>query len=417
MILNKKLNSSNPLYSRNYLKLTAGSLSASISFWIQIPLILIIMYELTESPIQVTFANVIWALPWSMIGGLAGNVASKYNDRKIMILGRSMSFIAMLILTTLSFLGYLNIFVVYITLFIHGTGVVIDFPAKRQLMLDILGREFIVRGNAVEAFFWQFSKLIGPLLAGLFLSLLSESYALVLLCFFLSLNLASIISIDYIYEGLSEDENSSKVKIRDYINLLKNNRAILVVCATTVLMNLFMFPQQSLSPFIAVEVLGRSSTFSSIILSSEAIGAIITSIGLLLLNTKRIGRVFSICSSLCLFFLFIYSFSNYYILSLIMVGFVGLGIAGFGSTQSSILQLTSSPKERGLAMGLLAICIGTSPIGSFLYGIVAETYGAQMTLRFLPITGLVLLLILIFSTKIIHKINTDTTSEDLKEFN
>ena len=411
------MNSINPLYSRNYLKLTAGSLSASISFWIQIPLILIIMYELTESPIQVTFANVIWALPWSMIGGLAGNVASKYNDRKIMILGRSMSFIAMLILTTLSFLGYLNIFVVYITLFIHGTGVVIDFPAKRQLMLDILGREFIVRGNAVEAFFWQFSKLIGPLLAGLFLSLLSESYALVLLCFFLSLNLASIISIDYIYEGLSEDENSSKVKIRDYINLLKNNRAILVVCATTVLMNLFMFPQQSLSPFIAVEVLGRSSAFSSIILSSEAIGAIITSIGLLLLNTKRIGRVFSICSSLCLFFLFIYSFSNYYILSLIMVGFVGLGIAGFGSTQSSILQLTSSPKERGLAMGLLAICIGTSPIGSFLYGIVAETYGAQMTLRFLPITGLVLLLILIFSTKIIHKINTDTTSEDLKEFN
>ena len=409
------MNHTNPIYSRNYLKLTVGSLSASISFWIQIPLILIIMYELTESPIQVTFANIVWSLPWSMLGGLSGNLASKYNDRKVMIIGRAMSFASMLILTLISFLGYLNIFVVYLTLFIHGTGVVVDFPAKRQLMLDILGREFIVRGNAIEAFFWQFSKLIGPLLAGLFLSLLSESYALVLLCFFLSLNLASIISIDYIYEGLSENENSSKVRIKDYINLLKNNKAILVVCLTTVIMNLFMFPQQSLSPFIAVEVLGRSSTFSSIILSSEAIGAIITSIGLLILNTKKIGRVFSICSSLCLFFLFIYSFSNYYILSLIIVSFVGFGIAGFGSTQSSILQLTSSPKERGLAMGLLAICIGTSPIGSFLYGIVAENYGAQMTLRFLPIIGFVLLSTLIFSTKVIHKVNTDTTSEDLKE--
>ena len=409
------MNHTNPIYSRNYLKLTVGSLSASISFWIQIPLILIIMYELTESPIQVTFANIVWSLPWSMLGGLSGNLASKYNDRKVMIIGRAMSFASMLILALISFLGYLNIFVVYLTLFIHGTGVVVDFPAKRQLMLDILGREFIVRGNAIEAFFWQFSKLIGPLLAGLFLSLLSESYALVLLCFFLSLNLASIISIDYIYEGLSENENSSKVRIKDYINLLKNNKAILVVCLTTVIMNLFMFPQQSLSPFIAVEVLGRSSTFSSIILSSEAIGAIITSIGLLILNTKKIGRVFSICSSLCLFFLFIYSFSNYYILSLIIVSFVGFGIAGFGSTQSSILQLTSSPKERGLAMGLLAICIGTSPIGSFLYGIVAENYGAQMTLRFLPIIGFVLLSTLIFSTKVIHKVNTDTTSEDLKE--
>jgi len=372
------------------------------------------MYELTESPLQVTLANVLWSLPWSILGGLAGNIATRYNDQKIMILGRSMSLFSMIVLSLLSFYELLNIWFVYISLFIHGTGVVIDFPAKRQLMLDILGRDFIVRGNAIEAFFWQFSKLIGPLLAGLFLSILSDSYALILLCFFLAINLISIISIEYIYEGLVSDDKSKKIKITDYINLLKNNKAILVVCLTTVIMNLFMFPQQSLSPFIAVEVLGKSSTFSTNILSSEAIGAIITSITLLIINTKQIGKVFYICSSLCLFFLFIYSFSSYVTLSLIMVGFVGLGIAGFGSTQSSILQLTSTPKERGIAMGLLAMCIGTSPIGSFLYGLVAETYGAQMTIRILPLIGLCLILILVYSTKIIYKIKTNTTPEDLK---
>ena len=408
------MNINSPIYSRNYVKLTIGSLASSISFWIQIPLILIIMYELTESPLQVTFANVLWSLPWSILGGLAGNIATRYNDQKIMILGRSMSLFSMIILSVLSFYELLNIWFVYVSLFIHGTGVVIDFPAKRQLMLDILGRDFIVRGNAIEAFFWQFSKLIGPLLAGLFLSILSDSYALILLCFFLAINLISIISIEYIYEGLVSDDKSKKIKITDYINLLKNNKAILVVCLTTVIMNLFMFPQQSLSPFIAVEVLGKSSTFSTNILSSEAIGAIITSITLLIINTKQIGKVFYICSSLCLFFLFIYSFSSYVTLSLIMVGFVGLGIAGFGSTQSSILQLTSTPKERGIAMGLLAMCIGTSPIGSFLYGIVAETYGAQMTIRILPLIGLFLIFLLNYSTKIIYKIKTNTTPEDLK---
>ncbi len=408
------MNINSPIYSRNYVKLTIGSLASSISFWIQIPLILIIMYELTESPLQVTLANVLWSLPWSILGGLAGNIATRYNDQKIMILGRSMSLFSMIILSVLSFYELLNIWFVYVSLFIHGTGVVIDFPAKRQLMLDILGRDFIVRGNAIEAFFWQFSKLIGPLLAGLFLSILSDSYALVLLCFFLTINLGSIISIEYIYEGLVSDEKNKKTKITDYFDLLKQNKAILVVCLTTIIMNLFMFPQQSLSPFIAVEVLGKSSTFSTNILSSEAIGAIITSITLLVINTKQIGKVFIICSSLCLFFLFIYSFSNYATLSLIMVGFVGLGIAGFGSTQSSILQLTSTPKERGVAMGLLAMCIGTSPIGSFLYGIVAETYGAQMTIRILPLIGLFIIFLLNYSTKIIYKIKTNTTPEDLK---
>ena len=297
------MNINSPIYSRNYVKLTIGSLASSISFWIQIPLILIIMYELTESPLQVTLANVLWSLPWSILGGLAGNIATRYNDQKIMILGRSMSLFSMIILSVLSFYELLNIWFVYVSLFIHGTGVVIDFPAKRQLMLDILGRDFIVRGNAIEAFFWQFSKLIGPLLAGLFLSILSDSYALVLLCFFLTINLGSIISIEYIYEGLVSDEKNKKTKITDYFDLLKQNKAILVVCLTTIIMNLFMFPQQSLSPFIAVEVLGKSSTFSTNILSSEAIGAIITSITLLVINTKQIGKVFIICSS----FLILYS--------------------------------------------------------------------------------------------------------------
>jgi DHA3 family macrolide efflux protein-like MFS transporter len=151
------------------------------------------MYELTESPLQVTFANVLWALPWSIIGGFAGTIASKYNDKNTMIFGRLLSFSAMLSLSILSFLGYLNVFFVYITLFIHGSGVVIDFPAKRQLMLDILGRDYIVRGNAIEAFFWQFSKLIGPLLAATFLSFLNESFGLLLICVFLFINLVSII--------------------------------------------------------------------------------------------------------------------------------------------------------------------------------------------------------------------------------
>ena len=171
-----------------------------------------------------------------------------------------------------------------------------------------------------------------------------------------------------------------------------------------------MFPAQSLLPFIAVEVLGKSSTFSSIIISTAAVGSIITSISLLILNTKRIGLIFGFCTSLCLLFLFIYSFSTYYILSLFLYMIVGVGIAGFGATQSSLIQITTTPKERGMAMGILAMCIGSGPLGSFLYGAFAENYTAQLAIRYLPISGFFILLIIIFSTNIIHKITTDSTN-------
>ena len=128
----------NPIYNPNHLKLAFGSFSSSMSFWIQIPLIIIIMYELTDSPLKVTFANVSWSLPWSLLGGFAGNLVSKHNNKSIMIIARLLSLISMISLALFSMLGYLNITIVYITLFLNGAGIVIDFPAKRQLMLDIL---------------------------------------------------------------------------------------------------------------------------------------------------------------------------------------------------------------------------------------------------------------------------------------
>ena len=405
------MNTNNPIYNPNHLKIAFGSLSSSMSFWTQIPLIIIIMYELTDSPLKVTFANVLWSLPWSVLGGFAGRLSSKYNDKTIMVSARFLSLTSMITLGLFSLFGYLNVSIVYITLFINGSGIVIDFPAKRQLMLDILGRNYIVKGNAIEGFMWQFSTLIGPLMAALFLSIFNVSSALFLICVFLFFNLLSAISVKYTYENLSV--KNTKTKIRDYIILLSKNKAVLAVCGITIIMNIFMFPSQSLIPFIAVEVLGKTSTFSSIIISTAAVGSIITSISLLILNTKKIGLIFGFCTSLCLFFLFIYSFSTNYILSLFIYSIVGVGIAGFGATQASLIQLTTTSEERGIAMGILAMCIGSGPIGSFLYGIFAENYTAQLAMRYLPISGFFILLLIIFFTKVIHKITIDSANKEI----
>ena len=364
------------------------------------------MYKLTESPFQVSFANIMWSLPWSIFGGFIGTLSSKYNNKQLMIAGRIISIVAITILFIFSITENLSVNVVYITLFFHGIGTVIDFPSRRMLMLDILGREFIVRGNAIESFLWQLSKLIGPLLAGLFLTYLPDSYGILLMLGFLTIPLITTIMIEYTPPETNISK-SEKVTIKDYYNLIKNNKIVLVICSGTIVMNLFMFPQQSMTPFIAVDVLGKSSNFSSIIIAVEAVGAMITAIILFGLNIKKIGLIFALFSAISLFGLFVYSFSENYILSLGIILFVGVGIAGFGATQASVVQLSTNRKERPLAMGLLSICIGSSPIGSFLYGTIAENYSAQLTVRLLPISGLIIFIAIILITNVIHKVRSD----------
>ena len=322
------MNNNNLLLSPNFIKLSIGGFASSIGFWIQIVLILIIMYKLTGSPFQVTFANIMWSLPWSIFGGFVGTLASKYNNKQLMIVGRVISIIAIAILFIFSITENLSVTVVYITLFFHGIGTVIDFPSRRMLMFDILGNEFIVRGNAVESFLWQFSKLIGPLLAGLFLTLLSDAYGILLMIVFFVITLITTIMIDY-SQPEEYKPKSQKITMKDYFNLIKNNKIVLAVCGGTIIMNLFMFPQQSMAPFIAVEVLGRSAEFSSIIIAVEAVGAMITGMFIFGMNIKKIGLIFAIFSAISLFGLFIYSFSENYILSLGIILFVGFGTVSY----------------------------------------------------------------------------------------
>ena len=58
----------------------------------------------------------------------------------------------------------------------------------------------------------------------------------------------------------------------------------------------------------------------------------------------------------------------------------GLGMAGFGAMQSTLV-LTLAPKNaRSRLMGVLSVCIGCAPIGLLNLGLLADLFGAQIAL-------------------------------------
>jgi MFS family permease len=72
----------------------------------------------------------------------------------------------------------------------------------------------------------------------------------------------------------------------------------------------------------------------------------------------------------------------------------GFGLAGFGTMQSTILLAASASELRSRVMGVLAVCIGTGPIGVLVVGWLAERLGAPLALSISSSIGLVCLAIL-----------------------
>jgi predicted MFS family arabinose efflux permease len=95
------------------------------------------------------------------------------------------------------------------------------------------------------------------------------------------------------------------------------------------------------------------------------------------------GSIGFICAVLA------FSLSATYELSLGLLFLAGLGVAGFAAMQSTIIFTAAPPEMRGRLMGVLAVCIGISPLGILQVGLLADWFGGSMAVTIIAVEGLV----------------------------
>ena len=76
----------------------------------------------------------------------------------------------------------------------------------------------------------------------------------------------------------------------------------------------------------------------------------------------------------------VFALSQVYALSWAMLLCAGMGMACFGTLQSTIVLLSTSDEMRSRVMGVLVLAIGGDPLGQLQIGTLAERFGVQATL-------------------------------------
>ncbi|MCY4653510.1 MAG: hypothetical protein OXC95_10140, partial [Dehalococcoidia bacterium] len=66
----------------------------------------------------------------------------------------------------------------------------------------------------------------------------------------------------------------------------------------------------------------------------------------------------------------------------------GLGTAGFGTMQSTIVVIAASEDMRGRALGVISLAIGAGPIGALLIGALAQTISPPLAIAVFASLGL-----------------------------
>jgi MFS family permease len=136
--------------------------------------------------------------------------------------------------------------------------------------------------------------------------------------------------------------------------------------------------------------------------SADGLGTLIGALLLAALGKLAAhGRIFVLGALLELISLLAFAASPWYAVSLVLLFGVGLGNSGFSTMQSTIILLSAAPGMRGRAVGILGLCIGSTPLGLLELGAMAAVVGAPAAIGLNASVGLLLLLPVIAFTPLL----------------
>jgi MFS family permease len=398
------------LQNQNFLWLWAAGGMSNASRWMETGVLGWLILDLTNSPWYVALVGVSRSAPLLAFGLFAGLIADRTNRWVVMLCTQAINAFMTGVLLVLLLCEAIQPWHVLLIAFILGCGTILDMPSRRSLIYDLVGAQQVVSAMSLETINNTVGKFLGPLIGGLMLEMTGFAgvYLLLMVIYMLALGLILQVSINV--PGPAGSAQPIWRSLASGIQYALHSRVVLGVLCITVIMNALAFSYVQILPVMARDHLGVGPGLMGLLASADGLG---TLIGALLLaglgNRPYHGRIFALGALLELVSLLAFAASPWYALSFVLLLAVGLGNAGFSTMQSTIILLSAAPGMRGRAVGILGLCIGSTPLGLLELGAVAAMVGVPAAIGLNAGIGLALWLPIIAFTPLL---SGPTTSVD-----
>ena len=374
----------NPLLSKNFILLITANCLAFCGWVFRNYLINWYILEKTNSTLMVGLIAAIPTFFVLFISPLGGQLADKFSRKKLFLIARFISFIFFLFVAIFIHANFYPI--LFIVLCFSGIGITagLELSASRNLILDVVGFKYLTWGNSITEFLNAFLSTVGPLAIAVFFTSISNTEI------FFSMPAVHLISVAaafmlffYLKETKNDDDNSLEKEVDKSIkegivySYKSINIRILLILTFTIL---FWGVSQPLIPKIARDTLGSGSSGYAILLSSEALGAMIGSIALPLFpKIFRNSKSIVFCLIIYSIVLFFFSLSTSIFLSVLLLVIGGFFHIIWFTVILILLQTLPDNDHKGRVIGLFFTVIQAYGLGFILGGFLGESIGIVAT--------------------------------------
>jgi MFS family permease len=372
------------LRHREFLLLWSGQTATSMAMWMDQVVRGWLMYELTNSPVQLGLVQGIQAIPILVLSPIAGSVADRYPRKQQVMIAQVLAGAMYIMLALLIMTGHIQPWHVYATAF--GMAMVQTFhqPAQAAMVADAVPPRDLTNAIGLTSIGFNVARSTGPALAGCLIATLGTAscyavqtvFYLAAIVWTLPLRAESRAATSgrgrtthgasfgqSIIEGWTFSWRTEEVRAG----------LLIMMCAS-----LFIIPFTTLLPVFARDLLGVGATGQGGLLTAMGLGALCSAVLLASLG-DRLPRGLLMLGGVTVYGLSVVAFaaSPSFRLSLGLMTLVGLAHVSSHALVQTVVQTYSPSAFRGRTMAIFHMSSVVMTLGSMLAGMLAALVGAR----------------------------------------
>jgi MFS family permease len=353
-----------------------------------------LLYELTNSTLQLGLVRGVQAIPILLLSPLAGSAADRYSRKMQVLVAQVVDGLLYAIVAALIFAGRIEPWHVYVTAF--GMSVVQAFqqPSRAAMIGDAVPVKHLTNAIGLNSIIFNVSRSAGPAVAGFLIAMIGTggSYTAQAVCYLLAtiwtMQLRGGLSGSGGAHGKHTHDESFRQSIIEGWKFSWRNEAVRASLLIVVCSSIFIIPFMTLLPVFARDVLHVGATGQGLLLSAMGIGALFSSV-LIASFGDRVPRINVMLVGVTLYGMIIAAFaiSPWFNLSMILMGLVGVVHVTSHALAQTVIQTYSPTEFRGRTMALYHMTHVILLVGGIFIGALASWIGAQWATASMSIAG------------------------------
>jgi len=366
----------------------------------------LLIYRLTGSPALLGLISLANALPTLLLSLYGGAIADRMRKKNLLAIGQVVTVVSSLGIAIALTTGFMSSqhpdswLVLMAASVLQGIVMAFIMPARSAIIPELVSKGQVMNAVALENIGMNTFQLITPAVAGLLIDTIGFAGIYYILS---GVNLFSIafFTLIPVTDTIPASSRNTILDIKEGLKYVRSKTTILLILAFIAVSMLLVMPVQMLMPVFVDDILKVGATGMGLLMSLSGAGALVGSIILASLPSKRRGVILLTSSLFMSSALVAFAFSRSWTVSLGLMLLMGMGRAGNQTAAITLLQTISESEYLGRVMSILSMNMGLTSLGTFFAGILAESIGVQWAVGgFAMVLVLLSLWGLLFMTRI-----------------